>query len=297
MRQAGTTTKYYWGDKSSEENTYCWNPRNAGARTWPVAQKKGNPIGLYDIVGNMSEFAFGTSGYGNRDRSAQEDCVDPKGNAFWASHMSARHKGGYKVQGLMILGANWFDGSQQVGGDKIGVINDVHGRYAWYSFIGFRVAKSRPAPCVEYNGCSYRVIGPYKVSKKQVASLDSDEKMYNWLFGQGIQFAKNHNRSAQAAEAEGGEFMIYEINHHLMYGYAPVDFCQKIQASLVGGINVIQSMLLHLQMNKARAQCLYTLSAQSKSKKDDKGLWSFRFEKISGCIILFFWRHQLLIKP
>jgi len=107
--------------------------------------------------------------------------------------------------------------------------------------------------------------------------LDNDEKLFRWVFGEGIRYARAHHKDSVAARANGGEFKIYEINHHLRYGYAPVDFCQKFQSSVGGGVNIASTMLLHLKENEAKTQCLFKLLGGGVNKEKDQGVWGTVF--------------------
>jgi formylglycine-generating enzyme required for sulfatase activity len=53
--RAGTTTKFYWGD--IVDDRYLWDRCNTeGTGTRPVATKRPNAWGLYDMVGNAWEY-------------------------------------------------------------------------------------------------------------------------------------------------------------------------------------------------------------------------------------------------
>jgi formylglycine-generating enzyme required for sulfatase activity len=54
--RAGTQTKYYFGNEELKLNEYAWYAENSGSQTHPVARKKHNPWGLYDMHGNIWEW-------------------------------------------------------------------------------------------------------------------------------------------------------------------------------------------------------------------------------------------------
>jgi formylglycine-generating enzyme required for sulfatase activity len=54
--RAGTKTKWTFGDNDKGIGDYAWTKENSGGQTHPVAQKKPNPWGLYDMGGNLWEW-------------------------------------------------------------------------------------------------------------------------------------------------------------------------------------------------------------------------------------------------
>lgn len=53
--RAGTKTLFYWGDVMKDD--YAWHFSNASSTTHPVATRKPNLFGLYDMTGNVWELA------------------------------------------------------------------------------------------------------------------------------------------------------------------------------------------------------------------------------------------------
>lgn len=56
--RAGAETPYFWGTDKSKAGEYGWSKENSGDQTHPIGKKQPNKFGLYDIVGNVSEWCI-----------------------------------------------------------------------------------------------------------------------------------------------------------------------------------------------------------------------------------------------
>jgi formylglycine-generating enzyme required for sulfatase activity/mono/diheme cytochrome c family protein len=54
--RAGAETPYFWGDDKAKAGDYGWSKENSEGQTHPIGKKQPNKLGLYDIVGNVSEW-------------------------------------------------------------------------------------------------------------------------------------------------------------------------------------------------------------------------------------------------
>ena len=112
--QAGTTTRYSFGDDDSKLGEYAWYSENSGDKTHPVGNKGANPWGLYDVHGNVWEWVqdewHNTYNGAPADGSAWEDGVSAsrvfRGGCWIYSARSCRSAGrisdvpGFRIHGL-----------------------------------------------------------------------------------------------------------------------------------------------------------------------------------------------------
>lgn len=80
--------KYKWAgtNKESELEDYAWFRDNAGDRPHPVAQKKPNLLGLYDMNGNVQEWVEDLYGVEYYSKSP----VNNPDGAWWSQYHSVR---------------------------------------------------------------------------------------------------------------------------------------------------------------------------------------------------------------
>lgn len=56
--RAGESATYFFGDNPDELDEYAWYAANSGDVTHKIGQKKPNPWGLFDILGNVMEWTY-----------------------------------------------------------------------------------------------------------------------------------------------------------------------------------------------------------------------------------------------
>ena len=79
--RAGTTTKFWCGDRVADLVASEWITDNSRNLPHPVGQLKPNPFGLYDILGNQMEWVFDAWDPDYYARFRDQAAVDPTGPA------------------------------------------------------------------------------------------------------------------------------------------------------------------------------------------------------------------------
>lgn len=96
--RAGTTTAYSFGNDPKQLGEYGWFDENGDYETHPVALKKPNPWGLYDVHGNVAEWTldqYAADTYGSLGKEA----VDAAQAVHWPT----------KVYPRVIRGGSWLE--------------------------------------------------------------------------------------------------------------------------------------------------------------------------------------------
>lgn len=101
--RGGTDTDYFFGDDPGQLKDYAWYADNSNDRVQPVGQKKPNPYGLYDIVGDVWEWVNDYYGESYYDESPAQDPQGPNGGEYrvlrggsWsinADYLESAHRG------------------------------------------------------------------------------------------------------------------------------------------------------------------------------------------------------------
>ncbi|ELR99726.1 tetratricopeptide repeat protein [Gloeocapsa sp. PCC 73106] len=115
--RAGSKTEYSFGDNPSSLGEYAWYSDNSNAQTHPVAIKKPNPWGLYDMHGNVWEWC---------EDSWRDSYDESPNNAFAWSRERSSH---------VTRGGSW-------GNSAVSCRSAYRFRYAWdhcNNYSGFRV--------------------------------------------------------------------------------------------------------------------------------------------------------------
>jgi sulfatase modifying factor 1 len=138
--RAGTETTYFFGNDPKQLADYAWFEDNSDQTTQEVAQKKPNPWGLYDMLGNVLEWT--------------QDFYSPTAYSATAKNPSALNpKGPIEGKVHVARGGSWESPAEELR-CAARAFEEPFWRYLdpqvpksrwWFpqmGFIGFRVARS-----------------------------------------------------------------------------------------------------------------------------------------------------------
>ncbi len=105
-------------------------------------------------------------------------------------------------------------------------------------------------------------IAPYilhDLNPEDLEPLDNDSSLFEWLYAYGLSYMKKSMlKQGEVSKNTGIEFSVYEINHHITGGKAPVEARNKMVTSVGGSLNVINGMLTLLHDYGIRTQNFFT---------------------------------------
>lgn len=78
--RAGSETPFFYGSQPDSLGRYAWFEANSGNAYQPVGEKQPNPLGLYDIYGNVAEWTLDNYDSGEYGTTASE--FDPPGSEY-----------------------------------------------------------------------------------------------------------------------------------------------------------------------------------------------------------------------
>jgi formylglycine-generating enzyme required for sulfatase activity len=118
--RANTQTHFFFGNDETPLGDYAWFAANSEQQTHPVGTRKPNPLGLYDMYGNVSEWV--------------EDCAHdgyrgaPSDGSAWTSGNCTRR---------VVRGGSWIDRASSLRSSNRDWFNFDQGRDG----LGLRVAR------------------------------------------------------------------------------------------------------------------------------------------------------------
>ncbi|MBI5723531.1 MAG: sigma-70 family RNA polymerase sigma factor [Planctomycetes bacterium] len=130
--------------------------------------------------------------------------------------------------------------------------------------------------CADVPNADRISIAPYMaqfLEKADVEKLDSDDKLFRWVFSWALQRTLKEdsslNRTYAATRKAGIELSFYEVNYGAS-GDGPPEPRNTIITSLAGGVNLANTLLLMLKRQGTRIQNVFVL-AQYDSKMPNGG--------------------------
>ena len=116
--RGGTNTRYWFGDSEGDVELYGWFSKNSNGKTHPIGHFPPNPLGLYEMNGNVWEWTGDWYG-----RLSTQSVVDPTGPSSGSNRV--------------IRGGSW--------GSNAWILRSALRNYGFpgsgYDFVGFRLVR------------------------------------------------------------------------------------------------------------------------------------------------------------
>ncbi len=126
-------------------------------------------------------------------------------------------------------------------------------------------------------------IAPYilhTLDKTDLEAMGTEENFFKWALAyplwratdpQGTMSEQYQNVVVKA----GKELSVYEINHHVTQGDAPLAIRNKLVDSIGGAANLLNALMLHMKHQKIKTQCIFAACGNSRigAEKGDMHLW------------------------
>jgi len=113
-------------------------------------------------------------------------------------------------------------------------------------------------------------VAPYIIhtlNKQDMDVLNTDGKFFQWAYAWAIRRSRHKDGSMLQnyllAQQYKKELSIYEVNHHTTHGDAPLEPRNRLVASIGGGLNVANNMLMMVKEHNIRTQALFSLVQHS----------------------------------
>jgi formylglycine-generating enzyme required for sulfatase activity len=144
--RANSSTAYYYGDNASELDKYAWYKKNSGDKFQKSGQKMPNAFGLYDMIGNVSEWTL--NHYDEKAFEKIKDTISVIPAANKAKYPKVIKGGSYADEATALRSANRIP-SEPVWNRRDPQIP----RSKWWltdaPFVGFRIIRPLEAPSAE----------------------------------------------------------------------------------------------------------------------------------------------------
>jgi formylglycine-generating enzyme required for sulfatase activity len=144
--RAGTTTAYFFGDDPAQLGQYAWFADNSDFKYQKVGQKKPNPWGLYDIIGNVDQWTL--------------DQYDPSYYKQFTETVTEPWNKATKPYPHVVRGGSWQDDADKLrsacrrGSSSAWKAQDPQlPKSVWFltdaQFVGFRIIRPLKIPSAE----------------------------------------------------------------------------------------------------------------------------------------------------